>query len=337
MLTALRARGLEPVITLMHFSYPAWLDADGGWENPKAAQRFARYAAFISREFGQDIKVYLTYNEPNIFLMGAYLVGMLPPGKRNPLAGSRALRNMITGHRLAYAQIHANDKDAKVSFNMYTAEYTFGFQGGVEQTPEQQAKERITSNMYFMDEAVKAAPGSGSTMDFAAFDYYCKFKVTLPFAFPRADTWEVYPEGFYQALKAYHEHYKLPVLVAENGLATWDGARRQDRWNRASYIVAHVKAMQRAMAGGVPVMGYIHWSITDNYEWGSFSPHFGLFTVDCRNKDFRRVPTEGVNAYADVIKAGGVTEAILKKYPPPGILPLPVPWQPGGGTHVGTK
>jgi beta-glucosidase len=342
-LDALVARGLTPVITLMHFSYPAWLDADGGWESPKAPARFAKYAAFVAREFGPQIKWYLTYNEPNVYLMGGYLAGMMPPGRQDPFAGVRALRNMVTGHRLAYMAIHANDPDAQVSFNMYTAEFAVGAFGGLEAepntTPEQQAKQRITSDLFFMDQVASAGPEPGrkGTLDFASFDYYCKFKVGLPFVFPRADTWEVYPEGFYKALHRYHDRYHLPVLVAENGMATWDGAPRADRWTRSGYTVAHVKQLQRAVAEGVPVLGYVHWSITDNYEWGSFSPRFGLFSVDCRHQNFARIPADGVQAFKAIIAEGGVTDAIAKRYPPPGLVPLPAPWEPGGGSAVTTN
>jgi beta-glucosidase len=340
LLDTLQARGLTPVITLMHFSYPAWMDADGGWESPKAPARFAKFAAFVAKEYGSQIKFYLTFNEPNVYLMGGYLAGMMPPGRQDPLGGLRALKNMVAGHKLAYQAVHANDPEAMVSFNMYTAEYATGFFGAEAApngTPEQQAKQRITSDLFFMDQVVgDPAQGRKGTLDYASFDYYCKFKISLPFVFPRADTWEVYPEGFYKALHRYHDRYHLPVLVAENGMATWDLAPRADRWTRSAYTVAHVKQMQRAMAEGVPVLGYVHWSITDNYEWGSFSPRFGLFSVDCRHQDFTRRAGDGVQAFKSIIAEGGVTDALTRRYPAPGLVPLPAPWEPGGGSAVHT-
>ena len=136
--------------------------------------------------------------------------------------------------------------------------------------------------------------GRKGTLDYASFDYYCRFKITLPFVFPRADTWEVYPEGFYKALHRYHDLYHLPVLVAENGMATWDLAPRADRWTRSAYTVAHVKQMQRAIAEGVPVLGYVHWSITDNYEWGTYDSRFGLYRVDVNDRSYDRSATPAV-------------------------------------------
>jgi beta-glucosidase len=336
MLKAMRARGLEPVVTLMHFAYPAWLDRYGGWESKEAVAAFKRHAAFVAREFGADVRWYMTFNEPNVFLIGGWLSPMMPPGKVAPLAGLRAMRRMIQAHGEAYDAVHAEDRDARVSFNMYTAEWAFGAPSAplsVEDTrdPVKVAEHEICSDTAFADALM--AEGSRK-LDYAALDYYCKFRLYLPFVFPRADTWEVYPEGLYNALKRYHTRYKLPVLIAENGMATYDLAPRRDRWTRSAYTVAHLQQVQRAMADGVPVLGYIHWSITDNYEWGSFSPRFGLFTVDCRRGDFTRRRADGAEAFNEIIRAGGVTDALSARWPAPSPLSLPQPWLTPGGTNV---
>ncbi|MEB3285620.1 MAG: glycoside hydrolase family 1 protein [Candidatus Sericytochromatia bacterium] len=330
-LNAMSARGIEPLVTLMHFSYPAWLDKYGGWESKEAPKAFARFASFVGREYGSKVKWYITFNEPNVFLIAGWLSPMFPPGKTDPVAGLRAMRRMIDGHSLAYDALHQADADAQVSFNMYTAQWALGAP-----TPplsakdaadiEKYAEHEVCSDTSFFDELQKR----GKKLDYAALDYYCKFRLYLPFVFPRPDTWEVYPEGIYNALKRYHKRYNLPILIAENGMATRDLAQRQDRWTRSAYLVSHIQQMQRAMAEGVPVMGYVHWSITDNYEWGSFSPRFGLFSVDCRNQNFRRVRADGATAFEDVIRTKGVNELLLRRYPAPSPLELPKPWLGGG-------
>ncbi len=335
-LDALRARGIEPLVTLHHFAYPAWMDKDGGWEGNKAPERFARFAAFVAKEYGAKVKWYITFNEPNVFLMGGWLSPMMPPGKTDPLAGLRALRRIAKAHALAYDALHAHDTDAQVSFNMYTAEWALG--GPTRPAtpmdaadPRKEAEREICSDTFLFDEVEK----HGRKLDYAALDYYCKFKLYLPFVFPRADTWEVYPEGLYKAVKRYHKRYKLPVLIAENGIATWDLAPRKDRWTRSASLVAHVRQLQRAMDEGVPVLGYVHWSITDNYEWGTFSPRFGLFSVDCRNGNFTRKEADGAEAFRRVIAARGATDDLVRRYPPPAAPALPTPWVNGGtGTPV---
>jgi beta-glucosidase len=318
MLNSLKAHGLKPVITLMHWSYPAWIDAEGGWENGAVAQDFASYAAFIAKEFGSQIDYYLTFNEPNAFLAAGYLNGSMPPGKHSPLAAVAAFNTMLKAHGLAYDAIHHADPRAKVSFNMYTAEYALPFTTA--QSLEAQAAQKVSSDTAFMDGVTgKSQDGKnlgiwGTKLDFASFDYYCRLHVTLPFNLPRQDQWEVYPVGLYNALHRYYNRYHLPMFIAENGLATWNLQPRTDGWTRASYMVAHVQQVQRALAEGLPVIGYSQWSITDNYEWGSFSPRFGLYSVDCRNGDFTRRPTDGVDAYRAITQAGGVTGEIAARF-----------------------
>lgn len=329
LLDTLHAQGMTPVMTLHHFGHPQWVEAKGGWENKETPALFAKFAAFCAKEYGAKVDLWLTFNEPNTYLLGGFVAKAFPPGKQDPFAGLRAMKNMVKGHAMAYDAVHENDATAKVSFNMYTAEFQVGARSE-NQTPEERATERLGDDNTFMDEVMALRRNGGSKVDFAALDYYCKFRLTVPFKFPEPDTWEVYPEGMYKAIKRYHAKYKLPVLIAENGMATRDGKPRADGWTRSRYLVTHLKQMQRAMAEGVPVMGYIHWSITDNWEWGSYTPTFGLYRVDARNQNWKRVPADGVDAFRAIVKSNGVTKEIEYKY---GILPQP--WKEGGtGTPV---
>lgn len=334
LLKKLHEQGLTPVVTLHHFAHPQWVEAMGGWENPKTPELFEKFATFVAKEYGSDIDLYLTFNEPNTYVLGAYLGKAFPPGKQDPVAAVKVLKNMARGHALAYDAVHANDPNAKVSFNMYTAEWVLGGEAR-NQSAEQRTAERVGSETAFMDEAMAARRTKfGPVVDFAALDYYCKFHISVPFAMPRADQWDLYPEGFYKAIKRYWDRYHLPVLIAENGMSTWNGQPRKDGWTRSRFLVAHMKQMQRAMAEGIPVMGYIHWSITDNWEWGSFGPTFGLYRVDCRNQNWKRVPAEGVDAFKAIVKAGGVTPQIEGKF---GTTPTPWATAPSGGTPVNIR
>ena len=88
--------------------------------------------------------------------------------------------------------------------------------------------------------------------------------------------WEVFPEGLYVILQQLARRYNRPILITENGMA-----EALDK-HRASYIIAHVQQVQRARSEGVDVIGYLHWSIVDNYEWAyQYEPRarFGLFRI----------------------------------------------------------
>ena len=101
--------------------------------------------------------------------------------------------------------------------------------------------------------------------------------------------WHVLPEGMHFFCKYYAKEFQRGILIAENGMALrrkFDNSiahPRRDRLTRSEFLKAHVAEVRRLVAEDVPMLGYLHWSITDNYEWGSFTPRFGLFTVDYTN------------------------------------------------------
>jgi beta-glucosidase/6-phospho-beta-glucosidase/beta-galactosidase len=107
--------------------------------------------------------------------------------------------------------------------------------------------------------------------------------------------WHMLPEGMNFFCKYYASEFERGVLIAENGMAlrrkfdnSVSGPRR-DNITRSEFLKAHVAEVRKLIAEGVPMLGYLHWSITDNYEWGSYTPRFGLFTVDYANGASRHV------------------------------------------------
>jgi beta-glucosidase/6-phospho-beta-glucosidase/beta-galactosidase len=130
-------------------------------------------------------------------------------------------------------------------------------------------------------------------LDAIALDYYDLFPeryLRLPGRrsglgrawIPLAALWEtpVHPDMLAWTLRQ-ADGYGLPVLVLENGLcsARRGVARtlREDGWTRPRYLRRHILAVLEAIDGGVPVAAYLHWSIADNYEWGTYEPRFGLY------------------------------------------------------------
>jgi beta-glucosidase len=101
--------------------------------------------------------------------------------------------------------------------------------------------------------------------------------------------WHVLPEGLHFFCKYYAAEFQRGILIAENGMALrrkFDNSiahPRRDRLTRSEFLKAHVAEVRRLVAEHVPMLGYLHWSITDNYEWGSYTPRFGLFSVDYTN------------------------------------------------------
>ncbi len=116
MLRALRERGMEPMVTLHHFTNPLWLAEMGGWENPRAVFLFERFVTHVVEALGEYCSLWCTVNEPNVYVYMGYLAGVFPPGKRDFGAGMRAGRNLMRAHAVAYRRIHALQPHARVGF-----------------------------------------------------------------------------------------------------------------------------------------------------------------------------------------------------------------------------
>jgi len=108
--------------------------------------------------------------------------------------------------------------------------------------------------------------------------------------------WRVLPRGLHFFCKHYAEDFARPVLIAENGMAVrrrLDGRDRprRDRMTRSQFLRLHVHEVQRIVRDGIPLVGYLHWSLFDNYEWGTYTPRFGLYSIDFA-RGLARLPTD---------------------------------------------
>lgn len=354
----IRKHGLTPMVTLVHFTYPQWLledsDKDGlrGWEDPDTIDYYVRYVDRVVREYNRDVKFWLTFNEPNIWLPIAHLFGKTPPGTRSPLGFLRAGWNVLKAHARAYDRIHGIDPQAMVSANIFQFQYNPFAKSpksfAVSADPmNPRTIEAFADSDWFMDglktgefayaihahQLFKAQHyanepshrNNGNTvallgrLDYVAFDYYYRF-TALEQILHAHETWRmpIYPEGLYPVLMDYQRRFRKPIVIAENGIGTFQNQPRADGWKRSDHIVQHVYHMQRAMQDGAQVIGYYHWSITDNYEWGDFDSRFGLYRVEAlTDSQLTRIPTDGVEAYRQVIAQQGVNSLLLQKYPGP--------------------
>jgi len=103
--------------------------------------------------------------------------------------------------------------------------------------------------------------------------------------------WEIYPQGLRRVLNWAYKLYRRPLMVTENGIADAKDEKRSD------YLISHIREIYKAIVeDGVPVKGYFHWSLTDNFEWArGFKMRFGLYRVDYETKE--RKPTKAVPIY----------------------------------------
>ena len=151
-------------------------------------------------------------------------------------------------------------------------------------------------------------------LDYVAFDYYYALGIWDVTKIGTFWEWPIYPEGMYEVSKKLYARYRLPLFVAENGFATEADNPRKDGWTREAFVVNHLAQLRKAMAEGVPVLGYMHWSLTDNYEWGSYTPKFGLYGIDRRDPELRRFRTGGAEVYRQIATGNRISEALLGRY-----------------------
>lgn len=279
----IRAAGMRPMITLDHWVYPGWVADQGAWTNPLTAREWLDNARFVVQRYRRLGAMWITFNEPSEYLVEEF------EHRTMTVADLVTMRNaLIATHRSAYAMIHKVDPGAPVSSNI-----SYG----------------TVLNPLFDLAVFDEITGY---LDFVGVDYYYGASVTNPTAINAVTgrLWDITPEpeGIYYVLKAYHQRLpRLPLYVVENGMPTENGKPRADGYTRSEHLRDHLYWVQRAIDDGLPVIGYNYWSITDNYEWGSFSPRFGLYTVNAlTDPSLTRHPTDAVATYRAVIANRGV-------------------------------
>jgi beta-glucosidase len=276
--------GLKPLITLDHFVYPGWVDRQGAWVNPKTLHDFTRYCEVIARRFISRVRWWLTFNEAAAFII------IEKKYRKLDRKGVRAMsRHVVQAHREVYDLIHALDPAAQVSSNVVCCG-----EGLLSRYAD------WLSDRWFLKRVV-------DKLDYFAFDYYY-IGITREVLQGRIWDADPAPDGLYRALKRYAKRFpKLPIMIAENGMPTRDAAPRADGHTREGVLRDCVRWTQRARAEGVNVIGYMYWSLTDNFEWGHYGPRFGLYTVDVlSDPTLTRKPTAAVAVYRDLIRDRGV-------------------------------
>ena len=271
---ALRERGLEPFVTLWHWTLPIWLSNLGGLENKNFPYYFARYARRLAEVLKDDVTFWITLNEPTAFIRNSLMVGVFPPHKKSSVAATRALWRAAQAHRRAYATIHSLWPDARVGFSAAVRYIEPATRSPLDAASTFAAK-FWSYNLFLLL--------TGSANDYIALQYYRRAKIGFPMHILEEKNgaisdigWEIYPEGLYRLLKIFAK-YNKPIYITENGIADTRDTKRG--W----FIADHIFWMRKAMKDGADVRGYFHWSLLDNFEWDKgFWPRFGLVEVDYR-------------------------------------------------------
>jgi len=313
---ALRRRAIEPVLTLHHFTNPAWFTRRGGWLSRDCIQLFLRFVERVLDELSGDVRYWITINEPTVYVMQGYINGKWPPlEQRALLSAVRAARNLAGAHVAAYKAIKSRDPDFQVGL-AHSALV-------IEPCDPQRRRDRLaawTRNLalnrlffWLIGERRRGRRSLNRNLDFIGLNYYTRCCVRSSgmgmgalvgraCKLPHHDrqgcfsstNWEVYPTGLGATLSEFAQ-FGLPLFITENGIATDDDELR------CEFLKQHLGELAGAMEDGVKIIGYLHWSLMDNFEWDmGYSPKFGLAATLPGTK--QRIPRRSAELMAQICR-----------------------------------
>ena len=271
-LAELKKRGIEPVVTLMHFTLPVWFADKGGWERRGNIKYFIRFVEKIMSELGNSVRYIITINEPEVYGFCSYKIYEWPPAKKNTLLAMKVIYHQTVAHRRAAKTLKRINPRFKIGIAKNSVYMYPGDDSWVSRISARVAQ-------FLQDDLWLTRVAKSS--DFMGLNYYMSqriigHRIHNPENTPRSELdWLIAPGDIQHVLERWHKKYKLPIMITENGIA--DG---EDEY-RKEWIKETLEAMQRAMSHGVPLIGYMHWSLTDNFEWAYGKwPRFGLARID---------------------------------------------------------
>ena len=307
----LLARGIKPYLTLNHWDLPAELQAGGGWADRNTVHRFVDYAQGMARRLGDRVASITTHNEPWVVAMLGHDSGIFAPGIQHRATAMQVSHHLLLSHGLALQALRAQGcrSPLGIVLNLAPQHPATGSAADQARTWLEDGKllrwymDPLLEGHYPADvlehlgaDAPRIEAGDlqaiHTPMDFLGINYYSRSVISAsgPWdvqqgGLPITDMgWEVYPEGLTELLLRLHRDYPVPPLyVTENGGAfkdQWVAGRVHDA-GRTDYIKRHIAAVADAMRQGVPMAGYMVWSLLDNFEWASgYEKRFGIVHVD---------------------------------------------------------
>ena len=334
--------GIEPIVTLFHWDLPSALQYRGGWLNRELVDVFARYAGVIAGRFRGRVKKYMTINEPQCIALGYYTDAMAPGWRCPEEDVARVFHTIALAHSAAQRAIKAADPEALVGLvpcgklcypredtpenreSAYRASFEMAgpwswamnvnilLDSVVLRRYDDSAPEAVRRFAETIPESDWTAM---ETPDFIGINIYNGSMVGVDGreiecypGHPRtACKWSITPEVLHYAPVNLYRRYGLPIFISENGLSCndiifLDGQVHDPK--RIDYLHRYLVELSRAIAEGVPVMGYLQWSFLDNFEWSNgYDERFGIIYVDYPT--LRRIPKDSARWYAEVIATNG--------------------------------
>ncbi len=335
--------GIQPLATLYHWDLPTALE--GAWLNRSTVDAFAEYSGLAARHFGDRVKMWFTINEPWCASHLSYTIGEQAPGLKDRSKGILAAHHVLLAHGVAVKELRKavhnaqigivlnmspihNDPDAPISedrVRFMDGELIRWFADPIygRGYPKDILEDYV--RMGALESAEPDFIKSGDMeliaqeTDLLGINYYTRMFVSSKSEgvhsenrdVPKTDMgWELYPQGLYEILERVNRVYQpRQLMVTENGASYADGPDENGRvpdQRRIDYLQTHIYQIWQAIQAGIPVTGYLVWSLMDNFEWArGYSQRFGIIHVDYKTQ--KRTVKDSAQWYRHVIKRNGLS------------------------------
>lgn len=292
--------GTKIMFVLHHFANPKWFEEKGGWLFEENVGFFTDFVKKCIFHFGKYVSYWNTFNEPNAYVVNAYFLGVFPPYYKSISKANEVIHNMGVAHNTIYTMLKVSDKSKPVGISLNTISMK-----GINVLGYPIAK---LADFWFN----RWTAQHFEKVDFWGLSYYAQIlfdprpvsEVHRPgkldkLGIEHDKMWAYNPEGLGLMLRRFHKRYNKPIIITENGICTEDDTKR------IQAIKDYLKVIHEAIREGIPVLGYIHWTTYDNFEWNLGPTYrFGLLKVDFETKS--RLDTEGARFYEKVTKENAI-------------------------------
>lgn len=302
-LTYCREKGIEPIVTMHHFSSPKWLISEGGWEDKRTIDAFAGYCKYVAEKIGDIMTYVCTINEANMGLQIAALSKSfikqmqsdVQVGIETDIMKARAaqkeeaqevfgvaLLNTFLSMRTPEGDtliMHAHEA-ARNAMKAVCPHLQIGITLSLYDIQAIEGGEQLAE--FEWDEEFRHYLPYIKNDDFLGVQNYTRKRMdedgvmAMPEDAERTlMNYEFYPQAIGNVVRRVSGEIDIPILVTENGIAAADDNRR------AAYIEEAMKGVKACCKDGIDVRGYMYWSLLDNFEWQKgFDISFGLIAVD---------------------------------------------------------
>ena len=330
--------GITPMATLYHWDLPTALE--NAWLNRDVVDAFAEYTGVVARHLGDRVKNWFTINEPWCASHLSYTFGEHAPGMKDRPKGVLAAHHLLLAHGVAVKELRVGVSDAQVGIvlNMSpihndpdspVSEDKIRFMDGElirwfadpifgRGYPIDILEDYVRMGVLESTEPDYIQPGDmeliAQETDLLGINYYTRQFVSANSDglhhenrdVPQTDMgWELYPQGLFEILERINrEYHPKQLMVTENGASYADGPDEHGKVHdqrRIEYLQSHLQVVWQAIQAGIPVTGYLQWSLMDNFEWArGYSQRFGAIYVDYETQ--KRTIKDSAYWFADFIK-----------------------------------